>query len=344
MSSITLDVSEIRQPLADHLVANLELDAGDAYLSVDHMIRAEQSGKSSHGLIRVHYLTTSGKFGPFGHRPAPAPVRVAPGRLEVDGQGHFGYALLQKLIVAGCKEAKSHGICMATGSPVYPSGCLGDWARLAAAEGVAVVIMANSPKRVAAPHGGKHPIIGTNAFCIGLPTSPLPFVADCATSEISHGSLLVARAAGAALPPNSAVNARGEATTSAAEVDPTKGKGALLPFGGSHKAFAIAMGIELIACLGGGPPGEARAGHHGVFCQFMGPDMMAERLPALSEWVADLDRSGTRIPGWTSGRQVHEQHDRGVVAVSDKTLAALQSLGLLESIKGSAGTSAGTNE
>ena len=91
-----------------------------------------------------------------------------------------------------------------------------------------------------------------------MPTEPLPFVADAATSEISHGALLLARLTGAPLPPNSAVGPDGQPTTSAAEVDPTKGIGALLPFGASNKAFAFAMGIELLACLGGGIPARSR--------------------------------------------------------------------------------------
>jgi len=331
MSTITLEVEEIRTPLVRFLSDRLALHPDDAAIGVDHMVRAEQSGKSSHGLIRVHYLATSGKFGPYGHTPAPSPAPAGPGRLHVDGTGHFGYALLEKLVRAGCREAATSGTCIVTGSPVYPSGCLGDWARLAIHEGVGVVIMANSPRRVAA-HGGTSPIVGTNAFCVGLPTQPLPFVADCASSEISHGALLVARAAGATLPPNSAVDAHGVPTTSAADVDPTKGRGALLPFGGSHKAFALAMGIELLACLGGGPPGEMRAGYHGVYCHFLGPDVMAAHLPRLSEWLAGLDRSGTRIPGWTSGRRATSQSGRGIVEVSDKTLDALQSLDLLKDI------------
>jgi len=332
MSLITLDVAELRAPLARFLTDRLALHPDDADIGVDHMVRAEQSGKSSHGLIRVHYLATSGKFGPYGNTPAPAPGHPGPGRLHVDGKGHFGYALLEKMVRAGCDEARASGTCIATGSPVYPSGCLGDWARLAMKEGVGVVIMANSPRRVAA-QGGRSPIVGTNAFCIGLPTRPHPFVADCASSEISHGALLVARAAGAALPPNSALDATGAPTTSAADVDPTKGLGALLPFGGSYKAFALAMGIELLACLGGGPPGEMRAGYHGVYCHFLGPDVMREHLPRLSEWLAGLDGTGTRIPGWTSGRRALAQSARNTVDVSGKTLDALQSLGLLTSVR-----------
>ena len=54
-------------------------------------------------------------------------------------------------------------------------------------------MVASSPPRVAAP-GGCVPIVGTNPISIGIPTQPVAFVSDCATSEITHGVLLLARA------------------------------------------------------------------------------------------------------------------------------------------------------
>ncbi len=320
-----LDAARIRAPLTRYLSASLELQPEDAGLTVDHLLRSEMAGKSSHGLIRIAYTTTSGKFGPYHHVLTPAPVAVGPGKLHVEKDGHFGYPLMHKLIEAGCDAAAQCGTCVVTTSHTYPTGALGDWARQAAKRGTGIILVAGSPRRVA-PAGGTSPVIGTNAMCIGLPAEPLPFVADCATSEITHGALLHARANSVPLPPNSAVRADGKPTTVASEVDPTKGIGALLPFGGSYKAFAIGMGVELLACLGGGLPGDIRPNTHGVFCLFLGPSILGDRPAALSEWLAEQDRTGTRIPGWTSGRRAQAQQRRGLVEVSEGTFQALSAL------------------
>jgi LDH2 family malate/lactate/ureidoglycolate dehydrogenase len=310
------------EPIAAVLVERLRLHERDARATVEHLIRSEQAGKSSHGLIRVAYAITSGKFGPFHGRPAPTPAPGQVGRLHVDGAGHFGYAVLHNLVEAGCDEARRSGVCVATSAHVYPSGSLGDWAREAGQRGVGVFLVSSSPRRVAPP-GGTRPVVGTNAVCIGLPTTPLTFVSDSATSEITHGALLLARESGEPLPPHSAVDAEGRPTIRPEAVDPTKGQGALLPFGGSHKAFALAMGVELLACLGGGAPGAVESREHGVFGLFLGPAVLAARMDDLSGWLEGLDRAGTRIPGWTSGRRARAEQEAGVVTIPGGTLAAL---------------------
>ena len=212
------------------------------------------------------------------------PQRLGPGRLHVDVDGCLGYPALHKLIKAGCEEVKQQEVCVATSASLYPSGSLGDWSHLACQKGVATLIVASSPPRVAAP-GGCVPIVGTNPISIGIPTQPAPFVSDCATSEITHGVLLLARASGDPLPPRAAVGKDGKPTVFADDVDPARGKGAFLPLGGSHKAFALAMGIELLASLGGCLPGGKQTGSRGVFCLFLSLGMIQHALPKMSEWL-----------------------------------------------------------
>jgi LDH2 family malate/lactate/ureidoglycolate dehydrogenase len=189
---------------------------------------------------------------------------------------------------------------------------------------VGIVMVASSPIRVA-PAKGTLPVVGTNPICIGLPTEPLPFIGDSATSEITHGTLLLARSSGEALPSKSAVGSDGQPATSAARVHPTQGQGALLPFGGHYKAFALSMGIELLVSLGGGLPGSDRQDKNGVFCLFLSDQFFSSFLPSMSEWLLDLDQRGVRIPGWISGRQALAQQQRGIVNVPAETFSTLES-------------------
>ncbi len=293
--TITAEVAELRPALTRGLVRALHLHPSDAEITVDHWLRSEQAGKPCHGLIRAHYLTTSGRFGPFDGRPAPAPTRVAPGRLHVDGAGHLGYPIVRRLIDHGCDEALTHGHCLATGAGVYPSGALGDWARLACDRGQGLILLSGSPPRVAAP-GGHTPLLGTNPICVGLPTDP-PFVCDSSTSAITHGDLLTAADLGAPLPPDAAVDRHGAPTTDPADV------AALRSIGGSHKTFALAMAVELLCCLGGGVPGSPDLAEHGVFGLFLGPDLVARSAPLFTRRLAAFADAGARVPGWTSGRR-----------------------------------------
>lgn len=320
----TLRVDDVRGPLADRLADSLQLTEEDALLTVDHLIRSEQAGKHDHGLIRVPYLINSSRFGNYEYRPAARPVVESTGRIHVNGLGHLGYPVLDRFIDEGCDQAISHGICAGTSSSVYPSGALFDWAGKAAERGVGILLVATSPARVTSP-GGRSPIVGTNPVCIGLPTQPIPFVSDTATSEINHGELLLARATGEKLPPNAAIGPDGNPTDDASRVDPARGLGALLPVGGSHKGFAIAMGVEMLVSMGGLTPGSTVAEEHGVFCIFLGPQLVGS-LSRGSDWVRQLDKNDTRIPGWQSWRQAKQRRDQGVVEVRTGALEKITEL------------------
>lgn len=322
---IEVAVGPLRAGLIGVLVRRLGLARADAETTVDHWVRSEQAGKPCHGLVRALYVVRSGEFGPFDDVLAPGPVRVSAGRLHVDGRGFLGYPVVRGLIEAGCEEAIAHGSCVATGVGVYPSGMLGDWARMACARGCGVVLASGSPPRVAAPDG-RVPLLGTNPLCVGLPAGERPFICDASTSALTHGDLLLARGTGAALPADAAVDGEGRRTTVASEVDVEHGRGALLAIGGSHKAFAISMAIELLTSLGGGVPGSPRHSEHGVFALFLGPAMVAEAGPGWMAGLVGFAERGARIPGWTSQARAEPQAAAGTVRLARDTHGKLLAL------------------
>jgi LDH2 family malate/lactate/ureidoglycolate dehydrogenase len=123
--------------------------------------------------------------------------------------------------------------------------------------GLVAVLTATSPRRLTPPGGGE-PLTGTNPIAIAIPSSHgAPIVADVSMGEVTHGAVL----AGAALPEQ------------------------LVPFGGeqAHKAFALAVGLELLV--------SALAGsEHGAVLVVAQPDH--DPVPAFRE-LAD----GLRLPG-----------------------------------------------
>jgi Malate/L-lactate dehydrogenase len=102
----------------------------------------------------------------------------------------------------------------------FPTGALGYWVRQLASGGLAAVLTATSPPRLAHPDGDS-PLVGTTPLAIGIPSSDgRPLVADVSMGEVTHGEVI----AGLAKPED------------------------LVPFGGAraHKAFALAAGLQLL--------------------------------------------------------------------------------------------------
>jgi len=120
---------------------------------------------------------------------------------------------------------------------------LGYWVRRLAEGGLVAALTATSLRRLPHPEGG--PLLtGTNPLAIAIPSSDgRPLVADVSMGAVTHGDVL-------------AGNARPED---------------LVPFGGedAHKAFALAVGLELLVSALAGPEHGAvlvvaRPGHDPV--------------------------------------------------------------------------------
>ena len=142
-------------------------------------------------------------------------------------------------------------------SRCFPTGVLGYWGRRLADGGLVAALTATSPRRLAHPDGGPA-LAGTNPLAIAVPSSDGgPVVADVSMGAVTHGDVLAGR-------------------VSAEE---------LVPFGGeqSHKAFALAVGLELLVGALAGP-------EHGVVLVVARPDH--DPVPAIRKLAA-----GRRLPG-----------------------------------------------
>jgi LDH2 family malate/lactate/ureidoglycolate dehydrogenase len=191
-----------------------------------HFLDAERRGKTSHGLSRVDWLE-----GLPGLDPAGRPERVAaePGYERWDGAGAVGYLTLAAICDAQL-AAPPAPVRVVVASRCFPTGVLGYWVRRLAEGGLVAALTATSPERLASPEGGP-PLAGTNPIAIGVPSSDgKPLVADVSMGRVTHGDVLTGDAA------------------------PEE----LVPFGGdrAHKAFALAVGLQmLVGALAGPEPG-----------------------------------------------------------------------------------------
>ena len=225
----------------------------DAEVLADHFLDAEARGKRGHGMTRVEWLTTLPDLEPDAR---PERLVSEPGFERWDGRGALGYLTLAAICRAQLENPPPHARVVVA-SHCFPTGMLGHWVRKLADGGLVAALTATSPARLPHPDG-EEPLAGTNPLAIAIPSSDgSPVVADVSMGAVTYGDVL----AGAA---------------SLEE---------LVPFGGAHahKAFALAIGLQLIV--------DALAGEgFGAVLLVARPE--ADPVPALRARAG-----GARLPG-----------------------------------------------
>lgn len=219
---------------------------------VAHFADAERRGKDGHGFVRVDWLAT------LELDPSARPVLVESeeGFERWDGHGALGYLVLEEIVRAMLADPPERSRVVVA-RRCFPTGALGYWVRRLAEGGLVAALTATSPKRLSHPDGGP-PLVGTNPLAIAVPASDgPPVVADVSMGAVTAGDVLVGRAT----------------------------EDELVPFGGkdSHKAFALAVGLELLVGALAGP-------EHGAVLVVARPDH--DPVPALRKLAV-----GQRLPG-----------------------------------------------
>jgi hypothetical protein len=140
---------------------------------------------------------------------------------------------------------------------------LGYWTRRLAEAGLVAALTATSPRRLGPPGGGPR-LTGTNPLSVAIPSSDGdPIVSDVSMGNLTYGDVLAGRAR----------------------------EDELAPFGGeqSHKAFALAVGLQLL--VDALTPGE------GFGAVLLVARPQSDPVPAFRELAA-----GARLPGDGRGR------------------------------------------
>jgi (2R)-3-sulfolactate dehydrogenase (NADP+) len=226
-----------------------------AQVVVDHLVGADAAGKHGHGLARVPWLEGLLE----GDRdPAALPQRVerTDGFERWHGRGALGYLTLSAICDALAADPPSHARVVVAES-CFPTGVLGAWARRIAETGLVAVVTATSPRRLPHPAGGP-PLTGTNPIAVAVPSSGgRPLVVDVSMGAVTHGDVLSGHA----------------------QLED------LVPFGGprAHKAFALAVGVELLVGALAGP-------EHGAVVIAARPGF--DPVPGFRELAG-----GRRLPG-----------------------------------------------
>ncbi|HEY7562125.1 MAG TPA: Ldh family oxidoreductase [Gaiellaceae bacterium] len=234
-------------------LAALGFGEREAGILADHFLAADVRGRRGHGVSRIDWLATLP-----GLDPSARPERVVAeeGYERWESRGALGYLTLAAIVDAQLASPPDRAR-LVVARDCFPTGVLGYWARRLAEGGLVAALTATSPPRLAHPDGGP-PLTGTNPLAIAIPSpGGDPVVADVSMGAVTHGDVL------------------------AGDASPDE----LVPFGGAqaHKAFALAVGLELLV---GSLAGEG----HGAVLLVAQPE--ADPVPAFRE------RAGSgRLPG-----------------------------------------------
>jgi len=227
----------------------LGFSAADALALWQHFDDAERRGKPSHGHSRIPWLETQ----EFDAQARPR--RIDENRWH--GNGTVGYVVLARLcdeLIANPPRNARLVVCEQT----FPTGMLGYHVRRLADEGLVALLTATSPRRLGPPSGGPK-LAGTNPLAIGIPSSDGAAIAvDASMGAVTWGDVVAGLAE----------------------------EEQLVPFGGehAHKAFALALGLQLLV--------DALVRDPGYAAVLVVAQPAADPVPALRAAAA-----GGRLPG-----------------------------------------------
>ena len=241
---------ELGRFIADILVKH-GASAQDAAIVAQGLVWANLRGGDGHGVSRLpRYvkLLASGEIDP---KAQPRLLHDRGATLMIDGGHGFGPVAVMDGAARAVERAKQTGVCFALVRRATHTGAIGRYAQWIAAQGCAAVLMGAGPTLMAY-HGARVASMATSPIAIAVPSGDGVIALDMATSTISNGKILQARATGGALPQGTVLTAAGEPTTDAKQAE------ILLPLGGP-KGSGLAFMFEMLASLLAAAPIQAPA-------------------------------------------------------------------------------------
>ncbi len=252
-----------------------------------YLTTANLTGHDSHGVIRVPVYIRWKKMGSVVPDQTVERVVDTPSLAVVDGRFGYGQTVAPQAVRIGIEKCKASGLAAVALRNAGHIGRVGDWAEMAAAEGLVSVHFVNAAGSVlVAPYGGVERRMSTAPYCVGIPRQGQgPIVLDFATSIVAEGKVLVASRGGKKLPKGALIDLDATLSedpevlygplTAEGQRDHGQGKGAIRAFG-EHKGSGLAFICELLggALTGTGATGPNRRFANGMFAIYVDPKVV----------------------------------------------------------------------
>jgi uncharacterized oxidoreductase len=283
---VTIKVAHLIDFVAD-VFEHAESSAEEARRIATYLTTANLTGHDSHGVIRVPVYIRWKKMGSIVPNQTAEVVVDTPSLVVVDGKFGYGQTVTPQAVKIGIEKCKTSGLAALALRNSGHLGRVGDWAEMAAAEGlVSIHFVTAAGSLLVAPYGGVEKGFSTAPYCVGIPRQGQdPIVLDFATSIVAEGKVLVASRGGKKLPKGALIDADGTLSEDPAVLygpyeaegtrDHTKGTGAIRAFG-EHKGSGLAFICELLggALTGTGATSANRRFANGMLAIYIDPDVV----------------------------------------------------------------------
>lgn len=311
-----------------------------------YLVSANLSGHDSHGVVRVPRYVQMKQSGAIFADQTVERVVDTPVLAVIDGRFGFGQTVGPVATQVGIEKCQAMGLSAIALRNAGHIGRIGDFAEMAAAQGLVSVHFVNAAGSVlVAPYGGIERRFSTAPYCVGVPRpGASPLILDFATSVVAEGKVLVASQGGKPLPADALIGPDGQAGSDPhllyGDYEPTgprdyrQGEGAIRAFGG-YKGSGLAVMCELLggALSGTGATAEGRPFANGMLSIFIDPGKLdpAHLFPAEVQRYIDYVKSSKTasaddeilMPGEIEERQRAKRREHGVPLPAD-TWAGLQ--------------------
>jgi uncharacterized oxidoreductase len=333
---VHIPVAELEGFVSRIFVAN-GCDAREAARISNHLVGANLAGHDSHGVVRVPRYVEWQQAGYVVAGQRAEIVNDGGAFVLMDGHFGFGQTVAQQAAQLGIARAQASGACIMGLRNAGHVGRIGDYAEMAAAEGLISIHFVNVAGSVlVAPFGGTERRFSTAPFCVGVMLPEGPLILDFATSFVAEGKVLVASNGGKALPGEALITADGRLSGDPhvlygeyGETGPRNaaaGTGAIRAFG-DHKGSGLAFMCEILAgaLTGGGTSGpitERARIANGMLSIYLSPRHFADEAAfhaaarSYVAWVkscrpAEPDQP-VLVPGEPEKTRRAERHVSGV--------------------------------
>ncbi len=229
----------------------MNFNSMDAEQASDVLIKSDQRGISSHGLLRLPEYYTLWKEKRLNADPRVQILREKPSTALLDGDGGSGLVIAPYAMDLAIKKAKTTGAAWVSVKNSNHFGIAGYHAMKALDHNMIGIAMTNANPLVA-PTFSKNPLLGTNPLAVAIPAgNEPPFIADFASAPIARGKLDILAIQGKQAPELLLQDNDGHATC-----DPSiLGKGgSIKTLGGdyqrgNHKGYCLSAIIDILSAV-----------------------------------------------------------------------------------------------
>lgn len=218
--------------------------ADDAATTARILVEADLRGVHSHGVLGLLVYVKRLRAGGMAPKASVTVVADHGAAILLDGGNGLGQVVGATAMERAIARARDTGVALVGVRNSNHLGMNGAYAMMALPHDMIGFVTNAGSGNLLAPWGGVEPLLGTNPIALAVPAGEEPPpVLDMAMSQVSKGKITLAAARGeTTIPPEWALNKRGEPTTDTKEAM----EGLLVPIG-AYKGAGLSFMTGLLA-------------------------------------------------------------------------------------------------